>query len=783
MRKFEHKEAQTFAEASEFLKNAKNGAPIAGGTDLLGVMKTEILTKAPDVVVDLKTIESAPVAINEDGSIVIGSMTTLMDIDNDEKLPTGLRKAANSVATPLIRNAATVGGNVCQDVRCWYYRYPHHQGGRIDCARKDGELCYAVLGDNRYHSIFGGMKTAHTKCSKECPAGTDISGYMEKIRQGDWHSAAEIILRANPMPMLTSRVCPHTCQTKCNQNKHGDSVNIHAVERTLGDYILEHAEMYFKQPAVETGKTVGIVGSGPAGLAAAYYLRNAGHKVSIYEKMPEAGGVLMYGIPEYRLPKKLMRDYVVAIASMGIEFKFNTTVGEDVSFESLEKLYDTVFIDTGAWKQPILGIDGENLTQFGLNFLVEVKQWMTSKIGEEVLVCGGGNVAMDVALTAKRLGAKKVTLVCLEEREEMPASEEEVARAIEEGVIIINSLGLNKVRYDGDKVLGLETKRCISVRDENGRFNPTYDEADISFIETDSIILATGQRVDLDFLGEKFKDEIQSVRGLIEVGEHNDTRHPGVYAGGDAATGPALAIQAVKAGGNAARSMNKYMGTELVVPVVEKQFLTFDTEGVRNFTAATLQDTPVEERNLEKEDSSSLSMEEAAGEAARCMNCGCYSTNASDMANMLLALDASVTTTERVLTAPEFFSARLRTVDGLKEGELVTSISIPARQGWKSDYNKYRLRKAIDFALVALATDVKLEDGVIADIHMVFGGVAPVPFRVELVEEFLKGKKPTEELAQGAAELAVENAMVMRDNGYKVEALKVMVKDYILELI
>ncbi|WP_249028526.1 FAD-dependent oxidoreductase [Tannockella kyphosi] len=783
MRKFEHKEAKTFEEASELIKVSKSGTSIAGGTDLVGLMKSAILEKTPDVVVDLKTIGAKETTVNEDGSIVLGAMNTLSEISDDESVPTGLRKAANSVATPIIRNAATIGGNICQDVRCWYYRYPHNQGGRLDCARKDGDLCYAVLGDNRYHSIFGGMKTARTKCSNECPAGTDISGYMEKIRQGDWDGAAKIILRANPMPMLTSRVCPHTCQTKCNQSNHGDSVNIHAVERTLGDYILKNKSTYFPAPSSESGKSVGIVGSGPAGLAAAFYLRKMGHAVTIFEKMPEAGGVLMYGIPEYRLPKALMREYNSAIEGMGVVFKFNTTVGEDISFEEVEETFDTVFIDTGAWKQPILGIDGENLTQFGLNFLVEVKQWMTSKIDEEVLVCGGGNVAMDVALTAKRLGAKKVTLVCLEQREQMPASKEEVDRALEEGVIILNGLGLNKVRYEGDKVLGLETKKCLHVFDEKGRFSPVYDEADVSFIETPSIILATGQRVDLDFLGDHFKDEIQSVRGLIEVGEHNDTRHAGVYAGGDVATGPSLAIQAVRAGGNAARNMTKYMGMPMVLEIEKEAFLTFDPEGVKLVKASQLVDTPVEKRCLDVEDSSSLTEMEAAVEASRCMNCGCYSSNASDMANMLLALDVTVETTVRTLSGVEFFSDKLRPEYKLERGELVKAIHIPSRDGWKSDYAKFRLRKAIDFALVAVASDIKVVDGTIEDIRLVFGGVAPVPFRASAVEEVLKGQVPSKELALKASEVAVENVMVMRDNGYKVESLRTMVRDFVETLI
>lgn len=783
MRKFDYKRAGSYEEAAELLKNG--GAVLAGGSDILGGIKHNILKEVPKTLVSIKGIPGGDKITDGGDTITIGAMATLSQITENEaileKLPI-VAEAAKSVATPLVRNMGTIGGNLCQDVRCWFYRYPHEIGGRLDCARKGGDQCYGILGDNRYHSIFGGMKTGATPCQAECPAGTDIPGYMQKLRENDWDGAAEIILKVNPLPMLTARVCPHNCQVKCNQCNHGDAVSIHSVERALGDYILAHPEKFYKVPAQETGKKTSIVGAGPAGLTAAYLLRRAGHSVTIYDKMEEAGGVLMYGIPEYRLPKHYVRDLVAAIKGMGVEFVMNTEVGKDIMIEEIEAASDTVFIDTGAWKQPILGLEGEELTQFGLNFLVEVKGFMQRQIGKNVLVCGGGNVAMDVALTAKRLGAEKVTLVCLEQRPEMPASEEEIARAEEEGVVIHNGRGLHKVIYEGSKIVGMETNKCVSVFNEAHRFAPVYDDTDLQLFEADSIILATGQRVDIDFLGEKFRDEIKSARGLIEVGEHNETRKPGVYAGGDVATGPSLAIDAIRSGKNAARNMSAHMGFPMENYRYQEGLLIPDKDGIQKTKALVEQDTPVEKRTLDVEDSTTLSQEEALQEAGRCMNCGCYSVNASDLSPVMVALDAVLVTTKRKIRAKDFFTTQLKAVDMLDPGEIITEIEIKVPEGCEMHYDKFRLRNSVDFAMVSLASVLKVSDGVVEDAELVLGGVAPVPLERCEAAEYLKGKTACEETAEKAADLAVAGAHPFDKNAYKVNLVRNYVKEAVLRL-
>ncbi|MGN1388317.1 MAG: FAD-dependent oxidoreductase, partial [Bulleidia sp.] len=743
---------------------------------------TELLETYPSKVVSLHDVKGADYIRSEDDSVKIGALTTLNEMETSDAFDGGLevvKEAAHSVASPLIRNRGTIGGNLCQDVRCWFYRVPDQTGGILDCMRKGGKQCYAIYGDNRYHSVFGGMKVHATPCSSECPAGTDVPGYMDKLRKGDYDGAAKIILRYNPMPMLTSRICPHPCQDKCNQCEHGDSVNIHGMERSLGDYILAHAKEYYKAPVTSTGRKAAVIGAGPGGLAAAFYLRQAGNEVTVFDRMEKAGGVLMYGIPHYRLPKHYVEDFTKALAGMGIQFRMGVNVGEDITVEELDKEYDALYFGTGAWKQPILGIDGENLTEFGLNFLVDVNTYLKKAIGNNVLVCGGGNVAMDVALTAIRLGAKKVTLVCLEQRNEMPASAEEIARAEEEGLEIHNGWGLSKVLTDDNgKVRGLESMKCTSVRDETGRFHPTYDYNEMKEFASDYIILATGQRVDISFLGDKFGAQLKSKRGLIDADlETLKTKNPKIYAGGDAVTGPNIAIRAIRAGRVAAGNINKDFGIEPEPLPVQEGFLHFDPEEVRDRTMHKLPERPLGTRTLTDEDASSFDAETAKKEASRCMNCGCYSVNASDLSPVMVMTDATIHTSKgRDVKAEDFFCTKLKAYANLEPGELITEVSIPKMAGWKTGYQKLRLRPAIDFAIISLAWGVKMNAGVIEDARLVLGAVAPVPVRLAKVEAYLKGRKPDAETAETAAEMAVEGAQGIGENAYKIDEIKAYVR-------
>lgn len=785
MKYFEHESAATFDEAVSLLKESPKGKTVvmAGGSDLIGVLKEQILEDYPEKVVDLKTVRGGEYIKQDGDTIEIGALTKLCDIVKsdllNEKAPV-LSQAARSVATPLIRNVATMGGNICQDVRCWFYRYPHGIGGRMDCMRKGGKECYAVMGDNRYHSIFGGMKVHTTPCSVQCPANTDIPAYMERLRQGDVEGAAHILMEANPIPMITSRVCAHTCQEQCNRCGSDESVSIHGVERYVGDYILEHPDTFYRAPETETGHKVALVGAGPAGLSAAYYLRKAGHDVTVFDKMEEPGGMLTYAIPNYRLPKSYVKQVAAAYEKMGIRFRLGCCLGEDIQAEDLEKEYDNVFYATGAWKRPVLGFDGEEFTEFGLQFLMEVNQWMNKKDRRHVLVVGGGNVAMDVAITARRLGAESVTLACLESEPEMPASREEIARAREEGIEIMPSYGVSKAIYEGSQVTGMELMRCTSVKDENGRFNPRYDREETLRVSADSILMAAGQKVDLSFLGDKYGLALE--RGLIQVDKDTQaTSKSGIYAGGDATTGPATVIQGVRSGRNAAEAINRGYA---VMPERrrEDKFIHFDTAGVKEEHAVKDKELSAAEWALDKEDSFTLTGEEAAREAGRCMNCGCYSVNASDISPVLILLDARIVTTKKTVRAADFFTTRLKAADMLDTDELVTAVRFRVPEGYTTAYDKFRVREAVDFAIVSLAYAYRMKDGLIEDARIVLGGVAPVPMERKKVEAFLAGRKPDEALAEAAAELAVEGTAAMANNSYKIQEVRALIKKMILDM-
>ncbi|MBI5529586.1 MAG: FAD binding domain-containing protein [Deltaproteobacteria bacterium] len=785
LRQFAHVAATSIPEAVRLCAGrGKKAAIVAGGTDLLGVLKDGIHPGYPDVLVDIKPIAALRGVKDDRRGLRIGALTTLREIAGHKvvnELYPVLAQAARAVASPQIRNMGTIGGNLCQEPRCWYYRTPDNL---FNCLRKGGDRCGAVLGENRYHSIFGAARTAIPGCAKNCPAHVRIPLYLEKIRRGEIDAAARLILESNPMPAITGRVCPHFCQSHCIRRGFDEAVSTRAVERRLGDHVLAHAATFMRPPARETGKRVAVVGAGPGGLAAACFLRRAGHLVTVFDKMPEAGGMLRYCIPAYRLPKEVVRRQVQAFARMGIKFERGVEIGgKKATLAGLRKGFDFVFLATGAWRQKTLGIEHEELMRPGLDFLVDVSRGRREAPGQKVLVIGGGSVAVDVALSARRLGAREVTMACLETRDAMPALPEELEMAIEEKVEILPSWGPHRVLCRDGSLTGIELVRCTSVFDREGRFRPVFDPSVKKTVNADCVLLAIGQGADLAYAGRSL-----AVRGGVIAADKDTqaTNLPDVFAGGEAVTGASTVIAAIAAGRRAALAIDAALrggraAAATAAPGAAETRVDVNVEALVETKAIQATVRAPLARAIDAEDVSGVDLRAVEAESRRCLNCGCVAVNASDLAPALLALDATIKTTRRTIAAGDFFGAGLMTTTALAPDEIVTEIRIPVPPpGNVQGYQKFRIRNSIDFPIVGVATVFTLKGTTIKDARVVLGAVAPVPLRAREVERFLAGKTLCEETAEAAGTIAVRGVQPLGGNKFKIQIVKALLKKAIL---
>ena len=778
LQRFDFINAKTFEEAAALVRKSEGTATvISGGTDLLHGLKDHIYKEAPETVVNLRSIPGAAGIEKTARGVNIGALTTVHELETDESVSDGYRalaEAAYQVASPQIRNNSTIGGNICQQPRCWYYR---NAEARFDCLRKGGSFCNAQTGRNEIHSIFGSIRVKETPCQEGCPAGNAIPEYFASLNAGDEKKAAQILIRTNPLAAVTGRVCPHTCTASCNRNQVDESVSIRSVERSVGDYMLDHAAELIGTDFPDKGKSVAVVGSGPAGLSAAYFLRLEGYDVTVYEQMPKAGGMLRYGIPYYRLPESVLDRQIGVFTDMGIDFKLETEVGKDISLNQLRQQYDSVFLGTGAWSPVSIGLDGEEYTVPAMEMLRDIALGKKGKPGENVVVIGGGNVAVDAAMSAKRLGASKVTMVCLESREEMPAFDDDINDALEEGVNIQTMWGPAKVVTESGKPTGIDLIRCTSVRDEEGKFSPQFDANQTEHIDADCIILAVGQKCDLSYID----DDLNIADRVIKVDEETQqTAVEGLYAGGDAVSGPASVVQAMAAGRRAADAINESLGGEAKKHPLNEGSRTLSSicgECLTSSQAGTMKKIPEAQRDIEKEDSLGFDIEQIRAEVSRCMNCGCVAASPSDLAPALIALGAEIDTTERTIDAEDFFAVGIQSSTVLRPGELVKGVFLPApAPGRVSRYFKYRQRKSIDFPLFSAAASMVLNDGVVSDARIVLGAAAPVPIRATEAEKYLEGKKLDAETAAEAARIALADAIPLGRNAYKVRAAREYVR-------
>ncbi len=777
MKTFTHYNATSIREALDLLEKHRGKAKLnAGGTDLLGALKAAVIPDYPEAVINLKQIDGLDY-IREDGEgIRIGALTKIARIASAPLVREAykvLGDAALSVATPQVRNMCTIGGNIAQDVRCWYYRYPHQLGGPITCLRKGGPLCNAVSGDNRYHSVFGGVPPASLPCASHCPASTAIPFYLGLVRTGSFSEAGRVVLDYNPLPAITGRVCPTFCEPECKRGGFDEPVAIRCVERGLGDHMLEKMAEFYKAPDAESGRAVAVVGSGPSGLAAAYYLRRSGHRVTVFERLPEAGGMLLYTIPAFRLPKDVVRKQVRALAGMGIAFE----CGNDVDKEALSGIkarFDAVLLACGAWKERRQGMKGEGLIFSGLDFLKRVSGGMRSAPGRKVAVIGGGNVAVDVARTLLRLGAKPVVLY-RRGRKEMPAFKEDVEKALEEGVRFrFLTLPVQASKSASGIVLDCE-RMGLGTPDASGRRRPVVRPGSGFTATFDAVIKA---------IGEEPEDYLLSPSGTRrKTASVGHVVAPGLYAAGDFVTGPSTVVAAVASGREAARSVEVLLrpgepGADLdgrLTPPTRPIF----QEACRIRTREAAPSERV--KSLDIEETSSPLPGEIETEAGRCFDCGCVAVNPSDVGTALVALDAQVVTTKRRVDARTFFTASAAASTLLDADEVITEIWIPRPpQGARQSYLKFALRKSVDFAVVSVAVVITTADGECTDARIALGAVGPAPVRALAAEAALCGKRLSEATAAEAAEAALAGARPLSMNGYKVEIAKVMVKRAIL---
>jgi CO/xanthine dehydrogenase FAD-binding subunit len=482
--------------------------------------------------------------------------------------------------------------------------------------------------------------------------------------------------------------------------------------------------------------------------------------------------MLLYSIPPYRLPKDVVKRQIQALKGMGITFKVRVNVGKNVKVAELMNRFDAVFLACGSWKEKPLGIKGEHLTLSGLGFLNRVNKGERNIPGRKVAVIGGGNVAMDVARTLLRLGAEPV-VIYRRSQDEMPALKDEVKKAQEEGIEIQFLTLPKQVSKTKDAIKLTCVRMRLGAPDASGRPKP-FPITGSDFTTTfDAVVNAIGEEPDTTLLPAKF----------LKKGRKEGLLDKNLFAGGDFIHGPSTVVQAIASGRKGADLIH------LLLKGDSKHIQ--ETNGGKSYSSPYFESTPrvsiptlpVQERirSIDMEDIPDLSARETEKEAGRCFDCGCLAVNPSDIAIALVALDAKIVTTQRTVPVQSFFTSSTEGSTVLNSDELITEIRIPKPpNGSRQNYEKFTLRKPVDFAIVNVASLITIQDGICMDAHIAIGAVGPEPIRARAAEEMIIGRPIDEAVALRAAEQAMATTQPLSMNQYKVEIAKTLVKRAIM---
>lgn len=483
--------------------------------------------------------------------------------------------------------------------------------------------------DYLYHIEHGKCSYSITQpvpCVALCPAGVDIPGYIALVREERYADAVQLIRKDNPFPTACALICEHPCEARCRRNMIDSSVNIRGLKRMAVDNARANT-VPVPPKAESTGKRIAIVGGGPGGLSAAYYLELMGHHTVVYEEKDKLGGMLRYGIPNYRFPRERLAEDIEAILSTGVEVHTGVTVGneqDDISFEKLRSEYDAVYIAIGAHTDKKIGIEGEESK--GVISAVEMLRGIGDEnppdfAGKRVVVVGGGNVAMDCTRSAIRLGAKSVGIAYRRRQDDMTALPEEVEGAIAEGAELYSLKAPHKIEADenGNVTALWVEPQIIGPIDAWGRARPVKAEVELMRIPCDIVVVAIGQGIESRHFEES---GVPVKRGALDAKSESGFRDiPGVFAGGDCVTGPATVIRAIAAGKVAAANIDEYLGYHHVIPCdIEIPQVSYENKSPCG--RINLRERPASERRCDFDAiECSMTKQEATQEAGRCLRC------------------------------------------------------------------------------------------------------------------------------------------------------------------